>query len=159
MWLNLSEDECRGVGSYAADTSHTPIPDEPLIDVAPEVPQPPTAEIASNASPATTTPLPITGTDGSLFQSLASEDSDSSAESEDELNMNKVNETWAALMLELDDLKANAGITKGKGKKSRAVILETPDMVKLKNKIGRLEKEYMFSKKDAGACTLIYLSN
>lgn len=154
MWLNLSEDECRGVGAFATDIvpAATTITDEPLVDVSPDTP--PEEDVIPTPS-ATTNSLLTLGPSGSLFQSLANDESDASSDSDEEPNMNKVNESWAALMLELEALKAAAGTTKGKGKKSKGqgVILETPSIVKLKSKIARLEKDYMFSKKDAGMCT------
>lgn len=87
---------------------------------------------------------------GPLFQShdAASETS----ESEDEMNLGKTNNDWAALMLQLDDLRIAAGGAKAKGRKMKgpAVVLETPQMRELQGRISKLEKEYMFSKKDAG---------
>jgi ATP-dependent RNA helicase DHX29 len=60
-------------------------------------------------------------------------------------------------MLELDNLRiAAGGGPGGKGKggkkgKGNGVVLETPDMRRVKEKIGKMGKEYMFSRKDAGA--------
>ncbi len=164
MWLNLSADECRRVGEYA-NTNVSALPmDDPLVDVAPDVPSPSPDEPPEKKSLAVTPPSALEGAPApegaSLFQSLEDGESDSSSESEDELNVNKTNESWATLMLELETLKALAGAAKGKGKKSKSqVVMETPEMVKLKNKINRLEKEYMFGKKDAGECVGKTLSN
>jgi ATP-dependent RNA helicase DHX29 len=48
-------------------------------------------------------------------------------------------------------LKVAAGTVKGKKKgKANQVVMETPEMVKIKAKIAKVEKEYMFSRKDAG---------
>lgn len=55
-------------------------------------------------------------------------------------------------MLSLDNLRIAAGAgTKGKGKKKgTGVVLETPEMRDLMSKMKVVEKEYMFSRKDAG---------
>ncbi len=149
MWLNLTEDECRGVGAFANKTAPPPLPDDPLVEVAPLPAQESMDTQAPSAQPSL---LPKPEPSGPLFQSLADDESDSSSESDDEPNLNKFNESWATLMMELEALRATAGTMKAKGKKSKGqgVVLETPEMVKLKSKISRLEKEYMFSKKDAG---------
>ncbi len=86
----------------------------------------------------------------SLFQSL---DSSLAAESEsdDEPDLHEINEKWAGIMLKLDGLKqAAGGKTKGKKGKSNGVILETSEMRGLKEQMAKLEKEYMFSRKEAG---------
>jgi ATP-dependent RNA helicase DHX29 len=71
--------------------------------------------------------------------------------------MQKANTEWAKLALELDALKTAAGGTKAKGKKGKGngVVLETPEMRKLKEKMGVLEKDYMFSRKDAGEYRIV----
>ncbi|BEJ01119.1 hypothetical protein CcaverHIS631_0509760 [Cutaneotrichosporon cavernicola] len=154
--LLRTEDECRGVGEFVSTNLSKPLMDEPLIDVAPEAPPLSSEAAPDNKFLTVTTPNRSESTSapegGSLFQSLEADQSDSSSESEDELNMNKTNESWAMLMLELENLKAAAGTVKGKGKKSKnQIAMETPEMVKIRNKTNRLEKEYMFSKKDADA--------
>ena len=55
-------------------------------------------------------------------------------------------------MLELDNLRIAAGAAKSKGKKAKSsgVVLETPQMRRVREKINKVEKEYMFSRKDAG---------
>lgn len=87
---------------------------------------------------------------GPLFQSYDA--SSETSESEDELDLDKTNDDWAALMLQLDNLKLAAGGSKAKGKKPKgpAVVLETPEMRALQGQISKLEKEYMFNRKDAG---------
>ncbi|OCF41878.1 DEAH box polypeptide 36 [Kwoniella heveanensis CBS 569] len=100
--------------------------------------------LASDPStPASTVPT-------SLFQSVDSASS-SDEDSDVDLDTNKANESWAKLSLELDTLRQEAGVNKGKGKKgkSNGIILETPQVRRLKEKIVKLEKEYMFSRKDA----------
>lgn len=164
MWLNLSEDECRGVGEFATANISAPAIHDPLIDVTPDCPIPSSDAASGNKTPVVMTPSVSEGAPApegsSLFQSLEDGESDRSSESEDELNMNKANESWATLMLELETLKATAGAVKGKGKKSKSqVVMETPKMVKLKNKINKLEKEYMFGKRDAGECDRQTASN
>jgi len=82
---------------------------------------------------------------GPLFQSLDASDS----EPEEEINLNKDNEKWAALMIQMDDLRIANG-KKGKKGKSTGVVLESPELRRLKDKITLVENEYMFSRKDAG---------
>jgi ATP-dependent RNA helicase DHX29 len=96
----------------------------------------------------------------SLFQSLDSAQSDAESDSDSELDLQRVNADWAVLMLELDNLRIAAGVGPGgkakggKKGKGNGVVLETPDMRRVKEKIGKMEKEYMFSRKDAGASRL-----
>nr|XP_018262834.1 DEAH box polypeptide 36 [Kwoniella dejecticola CBS 10117]OBR84992.1 DEAH box polypeptide 36 [Kwoniella dejecticola CBS 10117] len=88
----------------------------------------------------------------SLFQSHDADDnSDSESGSDDDFDSNKINERWAKLSLELDNLKLAAGGSKAKGKKGKGsgVVLETPEMRAVKEQIGKVEKEYLFSRKDA----------
>lgn len=76
----------------------------------------------------------------------------SDSESEDEISLNKDNENWASLMLQLDNLRIAAGQTKKARKgKTNGIILETPEMRALQEKVKKVEKEYMFSRKDAGS--------
>lgn len=121
-----------------------------LVDVAPSIePETPRTETPSvDATPSEAPSAPA----GSLFQSLDNSDTESESESDSEPDINKVNQTWATLMVELDTMKMLAGASKGKaGKKGKGkVVLDTPEMVKLKGKIAKLEKDYMFGKKDAG---------
>lgn len=56
-------------------------------------------------------------------------------------------------MLELDNLRAGSDSKKGKKKKGPAVVLETPEIRRIKNEISKVEKEYMFSRKEAGKPT------
>jgi len=89
------------------------------------------------------TPPEPTSPKGPLFQSLATSESDS----DDEINLNKYNETWASLMIQMDGLR----IVNGKKKKGKPnVVLETPEIRHLKGRIALVEKEYMFNRKDAG---------
>lgn len=76
--------------------------------------------------------------------------SDSDTESEAEVN--EVNARWARLMLELDTLKIAAGIGRAKGKKAKSpqVVLDTPDIVKIKSRIRKVEKDYLFNRKEGG---------
>lgn len=89
----------------------------------------------------------------SYFQSHDSS-APSEPDSDAEPNLNNVNETWATLICELDDMRRSAGVAGGKGKgkkaKGNGVVLETPDMRRLKEKISKVEKEYLFSRKEAG---------
>ncbi|KAK8864514.1 hypothetical protein IAR55_001764 [Kwoniella newhampshirensis] len=156
MWAHLSENECLRQGEYAKREEPKWIEtQEILIDVAvPEEPEEPTNSLKSTetaTSPAPTTPSSAAPV--SLFQSLdAGAPSDS--DSDNDFNTDKVNETWAKLSLELDTLRTAAsgvGVGKGKGKKGKSsgVVLETPEIRALKDKIGKVEKEYFFSRKDA----------
>ncbi|RSH86900.1 uncharacterized protein EHS24_005178 [Apiotrichum porosum] len=140
------------VGEFANKSEELSETDSTLVDVAhvdvvesaAETPAPQTpAEL--DVKPANAAPV------GSLFQSLGDESSDSESDSDADPDHNKDNETWANLMLELDTLKVAAGTVKGKKKgKANQVVMETPEMVKIKAKIAKVEKEYMFSRKDAG---------
>jgi len=179
MWLHLSEDECRQVGEFAKPAGESynqnttasmqltpaeePLVDEPLLETVPSAIESPSTP--ASASPAVPTPpvvptppsVPISSTgSSSLFQSLgASDDSESEPESDEDPDITLVNQNWAALTLELDTMRMLAGASQGKpkggkkGKQSR-VVMETPEMVKVKGKIAKLEKDYMFSRKEAG---------
>jgi ATP-dependent RNA helicase DHX29 len=65
--------------------------------------------------------------------------------------MDKANQTWAKLMLQLDLLRSRSDNKKGGKKKGNSVVLETPEMRRVKGEMSKLEKEYMFSRKEAGA--------
>jgi ATP-dependent RNA helicase DHX29 len=80
-----------------------------------------------------------------LFRS--SELSDTDSDSEEEPNINKANETWARLKLKLDTLRTVPDVNK---KKKRPVVLETPEMRRLVEQIAKVEKDYLFTRKDAG---------
>lgn len=83
----------------------------------------------------------------SLFQSQNASDTESDSEAEDEYH---INEQWAKLQLELDTLRMASGESKkGKKGKGNQVVIETPEIRRLKDKINRVEKEYMFTRKDA----------
>lgn len=125
--------------------------DEPLVDT----------EVTEAAKAVTDVPEPsnqdssppeATQSKGPLFQSLETAHSDS--DSDGEIDLNKDNAQWASLMLELDNLRiaASGGTGKSKGKKGKSsgVILETPEMRRLKERIAKIEKDYMFSRKEAG---------
>jgi ATP-dependent RNA helicase DHX29 len=125
--------------STLVDVAHVDVVESAAETPAPQTP----AEL--DVKPANAAPV------GSLFQSLGDESSDSESDSDADPDHNKDNETWANLMLELDTLKVAAGTVKGKKKgKANQVVMETPEMVKIKAKIAKVEKEYMFSRKDAG---------
>jgi ATP-dependent RNA helicase DHX29 len=64
--------------------------------------------------------------------------------------MDKANQTWAKLMLELETLRSGPDNKKGKKKKGPAVVLETPEIRRIKGDMAKVEKEYMFSRKEAG---------
>ena len=102
--------------------------------------------------------VPSSPPQASLFQSLDSTPP-SDSDSDTDPDLNKVNDSWPSLMLELDNLRLAAGGSgaKGKGKKTKGsgVVLETPEMRGVKDKIGKVEKEYMFSRKEGGMCRQI----
>lgn len=129
--------------------------DPPLIDVLPDpAPELNVQPEPSRQRPATSATDLASGNQAetaapSLFQSLDEDSSDSGDDADP--NLNKESEKWAQLMLELDALRTTAGgAKKGKKGKSSGVVLETPEMRRLKEKIAKVEKEYMFSRKDAG---------
>lgn len=124
-----------------------------LVDIAHTEVADMSVELATPATPATLEPAaPSSAPVGSLFQSLGDDSSDGTdSDSDADLDHNKANEDWSKLMLELDTLKIGTGSsTKGKKKGKANVVMETPEMVKLKAKISKVEKDYMFSRKDAG---------
>jgi ATP-dependent RNA helicase DHX29 len=114
--------------------------DAPLVDSMPEL-----EEAKADVEPSKPKPVDQDSPRGPLFQSLDASDS----EPEDELNLNKENEKWASLMMQLDNLRITSGKKSKKGK-SNGVVLETPELRRLKDKLATVEKEYMFSRKDAG---------
>lgn len=83
-----------------------------------------------------------------VLPTIAFQSQDDSSGSEDEPDLNKVNDQWASLMLHMHKLTSDQG---GKGvRKGKAnVIMETREIRALKQKIAMVEKEYMFSRKDA----------
>jgi len=126
-----------------------------LIDVLPDPtpdstaePEPPSKRLSTSAADTAFSSQTETGA-ASLFQSLGDDSSESGDDGDPRLS--KENEKWAQLMLELDTMRAAAsGAKKGKKGKSNGVVLETPEMRRLKERIAKVEKEYMFSRKEAG---------
>ncbi|ORY32822.1 P-loop containing nucleoside triphosphate hydrolase protein [Naematelia encephala] len=153
MWLHLSEDECLRQGEFARKEEPTlPAPDDPLIEPileTTEIPKDnPNATTPAPASSAST--VPSSPTQVSLFQSAESDSEGSDSDTDPDLN--KANESWAQLMLELDSLKIAVGGGPGKkGKKGKVsgVVLETPEIRRVKEKMSKVEKEYLFNRKDA----------
>ena len=120
--------------------------DPPLLP--PSLPSPPPKPVAVAPEPSTDqTTLPERSP---LFRETLSDDSGSESDPENELNMDKANQTWAKLMLELDTLRSGPDNKKGKKKKGPAVVLETPEIRRIKSDMAKVEKEYMFSRKEAG---------
>jgi hypothetical protein len=120
--------------------------DPPLLP--PSLPSPPPKPAAVVPEPSTDqTPLPERSP---LFRETLSDDSGSESDSGEELNMDKANQTWAKLMLELNMLRSGPDNKKGKKKKGPAVVLETPEIRRIKSDMAKAEKEYMFSRKEAG---------
>ena len=86
-----------------------------------------------------------------MFEAADDLDADNSDSSEPDLELNEINRDWAKLMLELDTLMGVTHLGKKKRKGAKAeVVLDTPESHRLRQRIARLEKEYMFSRKDAG---------
>lgn len=88
-----------------------------------------------------------------MFQSLdaSADSSEDEAEDDDDedLGAKALNKQWAELSLLLDSLKLVSS-EKSKGrKKGTGVILETPEMRGIMEKMRKVEKEYMFNRKDA----------
>jgi len=133
-------------------------PDDPLLDVFPNEPEPCPGFRGIDDNQANDPPhqskLPSSVESASLFQSIESSQS-SESESDSDPDLEKVNIDWATLMLELDNLRISAREGGGKSKikkgKANGVVLETPEMRKIKDKIGKVEKEYRFSRKKAGS--------
>ena len=162
MWLHLSEDECLGRGDYAPTTGKEAEKDQadpsddrqesdaPLGESVP-VEEPPIDDfpIPNNLAP---TPALPSFQATSLFQPL----DDSNSDSDVDPDINRDNESWARLTFELENLRIAVGASQGRGKgkkiKSNGVVLESVDMRRLKDKIAKVEKEYLFNRKDAGEC-------
>jgi len=120
--------------------------DPPLLP--PSLPSPPPKPVAVAPEPSTEQmPLPERNP---LFRETLSDGSGSDSDSDEELNIDKANQTWAKLMLELDTLRSGPDNKKGKKKKGPAVVLETPEIRRIKSDMAKVEKEYMFSRKEAG---------
>ena len=124
-----------------------PLIEAPLVEVVPE----PLPAAAATAPTEGEKQQSTSGQNTSLFQAQDETDSSDSEAESSQINLNSSNEGWAALMLQLDNLKIAAGQQGKKGKKGKptGVILETPEMRRLKEKIAKTEKDYMFSRKDA----------
>jgi len=123
--------------------------DPPLLP--PSLPSPPLKPAAITSEPSSEQAAPQERSP--LFREASSNHSSSDSDSDGEPNMDKANQTWARLMLELDNLRAGSDSKKGKKKKGPAVVLETPEIRRIKNEISKVEKEYMFSRKEAGKPT------
>ncbi|ODN94181.1 DEAH box polypeptide 36 [Cryptococcus wingfieldii CBS 7118] len=146
LWLHCTEDECLQKGEFAKQEER-PLeePEEALLPalesvieekVIQDAPPLQTASVVTGPDPSTTT---------SLFQAADSE-SDSGSDLDD---VNSVNEQWARLQLSLDTLRGPGSGKKGKKGKGSGVVLDTPEIRGLKEKIAAAEKEYMFSRKHA----------
>ncbi|EAL23696.1 hypothetical protein CNBA3430 [Cryptococcus deneoformans B-3501A] len=156
MWLHLSEDECLQRGEYERTTEPSITENQESLVPAIEPDVEPIAQPAQSSRPTRTA---LQATDAStearttahksLFQSQDTSDTESDSGTEDEYH---INEQWAKLQLELDTLRMASGEgKKGKKGKGNQVILETPEIRRLKDKIGKVEKEYMFTRKNADA--------
>ena len=124
--------------------------DEPLLDTfLPDLPPEPSSAVPTETSPLSRRSNKPSSAPTSLFQSTDAETPNES-ESEDEPDLNRINESWADLMLQLDNLRIAGGSKKGKKGKPSGVIMETSEMRRLKDQISKAEKEYMFSRKEGG---------
>ncbi|KAK4689978.1 ATP-dependent RNA helicase DHX29, partial [Tremellales sp. Uapishka_1] len=137
----LPEVEELQLGDLALDS---PATIDPTIDD-----EPTTTISASDTAPVVGIADMQNATATSLFQPLEISASDSDSDAEP--NLNRLNESWASKMLELDTMRhaGSAAKIKGKKGKSNGVVLETPEMRKLKDSMLKIEKEYLFSRKDA----------
>lgn len=126
------------------------VPDPEIISLDPPVAKPSEVGVAETAGPRPCEK----GEAPSLFQSLETSPpaSEEDSESDADLDLSKVNSDWASLKVELESLTAQAGVPKGnKGRKGKhSAQMETPEMFKLRTKMSKMEKDYMFNRKDAG---------
>ena len=183
MWLHLSEDECLSRGDYKKEdcqfrsgfeykdpNDNYTAPDVMNADCLPvslpishSLSPDPTVAVTINVDPSVPdSTVPSSPTQTSLFQSQNSSlPSDSESDPDNDPNLDKVNDVWAHLMLELDTIRIRASATRGKsrGKKGRGsgVVLATPEMRNIKEKLSKAEKEYMFSRKTAGMLLSIFV--
>ncbi|WVQ72381.1 hypothetical protein IAR50_001933 [Cryptococcus sp. DSM 104548] len=146
LWLHCTEDECLQKGDFAKQ-------EEQLLEEPEEALLPATESVheekpIKETPPVQTAPIvsgPSSSAPTSLFQA-ADSDSDSGSDLD---SVYSANEQWAQLQLSLDTLRGPAAGKKGKKGKGTGVVLETPEMKGLKEKIAAIEKEYMFSRKNA----------
>jgi ATP-dependent RNA helicase DHX29 len=113
-------------------------------------PSPDAQETSKSETPSDATATP--SGPSSMFQSLDEGSSESESEDDDvDADAQASNKQWAELSLQLDSLRlAGASGKKGKNKKP-TVVLETPEMRAVMEGMRKVEKEYMFNRKDAGA--------
>ncbi|KIR55599.1 DEAH box polypeptide 36 [Cryptococcus gattii Ru294] len=156
LWLHLSEDECVQQGEYERTTEPSIVEHQESLVPSIEPDIEPVAKPAESSKPiqaalqaTDTSTEACAATHKSLFQSQNASDTESDSEADDEYH---INEQWAKLQLELDTLRMASGEgKKGKKGKGNQVVIETPEIRRLKDKISRVEKEYMFTRKDANA--------
>jgi hypothetical protein len=128
---------------------YSPLTSEP--DWACDAPlQPPRAPTPPPQDTPVVEDRPVSSSRGPLFRDTLAEESDSGSDSDDEPDMDKANQSWAKLMLQLDTLRSGSETKKGGKKKGNNVVLETPEMRSIKTAMAKVEKEYMFSRKEAG---------
>ena len=104
-------------------------------------------------NPRTESAIPSSPSQASYFQNVDSTLL-SQSDSDTEPDLGAINDTWAGLMNDLNNMKISAVESKGKGKgkkwKGNSVVLETSEMRRIMEKISKAEKEYMFNRKEAG---------
>lgn len=85
-----------------------------------------------------------------LFRQLDDESSDSG--SDVGVDLNKINEKWAQYMVKLDALRYPGLNEKKKGKKNQNIkfALETPEIRQLNEALGKIERDYLFDRREAG---------
>jgi ATP-dependent RNA helicase DHX29 len=137
MWLHLTEEECTSQAQEPEAEASDPPLQAPEEEILPPSKQEAEVEV----------PIPPTTAKEPLFRNGDADSSDT--DSDEEPNLNKANETWANLRLGLEKLRSGPEGEKKKGKK-RTVVLETPEMRRLGDQMAKLEKDYLFSRKDAG---------
>ncbi|WVN88411.1 uncharacterized protein L203_103620 [Cryptococcus depauperatus CBS 7841] len=152
MWLHVSEDECLQQGEFTKKEECEVSESQPetLVPAPVECVPPPTDTNVEKQSSSNvlTNPAQIPVAPSTMFHSLSQSDSDTDSNDDDGSN---IHQQWAKFQLELDNIRLATGGGK-KGKKSKSIpVLETPEVRSLKEKIGKIEKEYIFNRKAADA--------
>lgn len=170
MWLHLTEDECLGRGEHAKlDGKCLPVCgslnvqapercDSPLV--APVVEK---TVLVESGEPPQTAPAPPTSDStvptpsSPLFRQL--DDDSSGSDSDAGVDLNRINEKWAQYMLKLDSLRYPGVNEKKKGKKNQTIkfALETPEIRQLNEVLGKIERDYLFDRREAGESLALFM--
>ena len=119
----------------------------PIVENA-TVAESPTLSQAAAAPLSSDTATPLSSSQ--LFRPL--DDESSGSDSDAGVNLNKMNEKWAQYMLKLDSLRYPGVNEKKKGKKNQTIkfALETPEIRQLNEALGKIERDYLFDRREAG---------